>query len=735
MQQIPLPTQCVVSAMKKLHLYLLALLLLLGIGLPTVFHPAQAMAQISGKVVSQIDPFLVLRNLARANPQGFQDVLDLLLDETLYPVIDPLPEQIKGPLLAEIDKRRQDPEAFIDYLEELVATLEAPPFNIDLRSLLAEFLVIDRDTILALIPNLPADLKGLLTALLPETLDLNYFPLAGATLTAYNSRGWILGFAFSTKEGAYQLNLLNGATRLRITRTGYQPLDIDLTKSAALAAKTDNLALFPDRVLMTPNPGNLAAGVYEGIKPVPNALVSVTTALGKPTAPTNRNGVANITGIQPLLPGLLGGLGYHRVLVDAEGYYLAEKNPLFLASKALLRFNLTKAPPFGTLKGKVEVQRSIPDILSELPLLGLIIPDAIKDLLNTNYKSSFADVEVEVLDAIGNPVLVSVFSDAEGDYQYPTDTVPVGTYPVGFTIPPDFGAGQLIKQNVQIRAARETVVDACFSSLNGVVSTPRCPLGVCVPTLVADEIIRVVDENQIVVAEAVTHSDFSLDPISLPGFYEAIGIPAGTYKIQFWKSEHEINPSKEISGYTFNECEAKTENACFSSLNGQVASFPCVLGVCAPIQVPIQNQLVRLVDGVGSTVAETNTDVLGNYHFGNLKTGNYKVQFKDPPIKEFSVAVTEDCQGKMQNLCYSSLSGYVTSGTLNLPVNGGSVRVVSNGETIASGNTVVGVYSISGIPPGTYTIEFRKSGDANPRFTELNYVIGDCQVKALNKKI
>ena len=707
---------------KKWNIYLLTLLLLLGVTLPTAFQPAHAQLanQISGKVAAEIDPFLLLRNLARANPQAFQDVLDVLLNDNLYPIIDPLPPLIKDPILAEIEKRRQDPESFIDFLEEIVDTLAEPPLNIDLRAEIAKFLVIERDTILALIPNLPADLKNLLAGLLPETIDLNYLPLSGATLSVQNARGWTLGLAISSRDGSYSLKLPTGATQIKVSRVGYQPLLIDLMKVKALEAATDNLALFPDMIMMNPNSANLTARVYDGLRPVNNALVSVMTATNQPAGRTNRTGVSNIKGIQPLLPGLLGGLGLHKVMVDAEGYYLAEQTPLFLASNAQLWFNLTKAPPFGTLMGKVEVQRSIPDILSEIPLLEALIPDDIKDLLNTDYRSSLADVEIEVLNGMGNPILPSVFSDEEGEYRYPTDTIPIGSYPVGFTIPPDFGTGQMIKENVTIRAARETVLDACFSSLNGVVTTPNCPLGVCIPNPVPNEIIRVVDEDQSVVAEAATNSDFSLDPISVPGFYEAIGIPPGSYSIQFWKSENASSPSKEISGYVFSECEAKTENACFSSLNGQVGSVPCVEGIC----LPINNQVVRLVDEIGNPVAETSTNIAGVYHFGNLSIGDYKVQFKDPPIKEYAVSVAENCQGYMQNLCYSSLAGYVTDNQ-SLPLSGKVVSVVSNGVTIASANTVAGVYLITGIPPGTYTIEI----GTTPPVTYSDYVIGDCEVK------
>ena len=671
---------------KKWNLYLLTLLLLLGVTLPTTFQPAHAQLanQISGKVAAEIDPFLLLRNLARANPQAFQDVLDLLLNDNLYPIIDPLPPLIKDPILAEIEKRRQDPESFIDFLEEIVETLAEPPLNIDLRAEIAKFLVIDRDSILALIPNLPADLKNLLAGLLPQTIDLNYLPLSGATLSVQNARGWTLGLAISSQEGSYSLKLPTGATQIKVSRVGYQPLLIDLMKVKALEAATDNLALFPDMIMMTPNSANLTARVYDGLRPVNNALVSVMTATNQQAGRTNRIGVSNIKGIQPLLPGLLGGLGYHKVMVDAEGYYLAEQTPLFLASNAQLWYNLTKAPPFGTALGQVDVRRSFPeDVLSLLDDLGL---SAIAAQLGIGpYTSGLGNVEVAVLDTFDSPIVDPILTNSDGGYRYdPPDTysVPIGTWRIEFMS----DIGSIFMNNILIRAARQTEVNACFSSLNGVVTTPNCILDACVPTPIAGEAVKILDPGTGDELASTVTTALNLDPLTLPGFYEIIGIPPGTYDLEVGK--------KKISGSVFAACEAKTESLCYSKLSGLVTGD--IFNFEAPSVTIIGFTFTRRADG----------NFCRNFGF---------------PIG--TICLTPTADGKV---CYRSAC--ITLPEIIAPLQGATVNLLDDeGASLAIDDTdILGLYGFDKLLPGTYGIRFEKTGYTT---VERDVTIGDCDNK------
>jgi hypothetical protein len=217
-----------------------------------------------------------------------------------------------------------------------------------IRGFLTGFLVLDSATVVALIPDLPAELLDLLGQLLPAEIDLSQAPLAGARVTVLNSRNWTVGFALAGLDGNFSLHLPRGSAALRVNRTGYQTRIIPL----ADAFSTDG------RLVLEPNAGRLR-GVVSGPRDRPfagaDAEVVVETATGQTSGLANRLGLSSVQDIEPLLPGLLGGIGLHRVDVDVdvdvEGYNLESQNVLFLASNAIQKFQLTEADPFGTLAG------------------------------------------------------------------------------------------------------------------------------------------------------------------------------------------------------------------------------------------------------------------------------------------------------------------------------------------------------------------------------------------------
>lgn len=496
--------------MKRLFFAVFAVLLLLAGGLPAGTPSAQASTEISGTVVSPIDPFLLLRNVARYDPDAFRDIFELFIEQALNPEQQTLLNIALG--LAGVSP--DEPEAFIDFLEELTDRL-------NLRPILAEFLVIETDTIIALIPDLPPALRTLLTSLLPETFDLNYLPLAGARMLAFGARGAVVGWTASSLNGNYRLVLPPTAVRLRVTRAGYQPLEIDISDIHSAVPATLNMAeAFPGLVMMTPNPGTLTAIVVQGARnlPVRNALVKVTTADDEPGALTNWLGTTSIKGVKPLLPGLLGGLGFHNVLVDAEDYYLEELRALFLSSNAFLRINLTEAPPFGTLLGRATVRTLFGEV-------------------------GYGNVAIEVLDSGGNPLnpAVQATSAGNGSYAIP-DTVPKGTWQVRFTNPR--GTGSIVKDGVEIRAARETEANACFSSLNG--SFGQLFRGT---TTARSVVIRDATTNAIV-GSAASSGNIRFF------FYEILGIPPGTYKVEFVREGTTIAYTE--NSYTFAGCQVRS---------------------------------------------------------------------------------------------------------------------------------------------------------------------------------
>jgi hypothetical protein len=72
--------------MKRLQILTLGLALFLGVGMFAAPTSAQTPDQLSGQVVAEIDPFLILRTLARYDPEGFLDLLETILPELLSEV-------------------------------------------------------------------------------------------------------------------------------------------------------------------------------------------------------------------------------------------------------------------------------------------------------------------------------------------------------------------------------------------------------------------------------------------------------------------------------------------------------------------------------------------------------------------------------------------------------------------------------------------------------------------------
>lgn len=516
-----------------------AAVLLVGAGLPRGVPTATADPVIQGQVVSEIDPFLLLRNLIRIDPESFQTLWEQLLTQYIEPAIESsaLPDAVKPILVTLIEAvPTDDPEGLIDFLETDILIL-GNTINIAglLRPILAEALVIETQTILALFPDLPAEIQTLLTSLLPETIDLNSLPLAGARLTALSGTGVRLGSTISKLDGSYQLDLRN-ATRLRVERLGYQTRIIELMD--VMPAPTQ--LQFPDKIGMTPNPGQLTVAVNDGRRPIINAAVSVLTADGQPMTMTSRYGLASFRGIQPLLPGLVGGIGLHNGLIDAPEFFLQSFQSLFLASNAITVATLRQAPPFGALEGKVEVCRGVGKCGETLLATTSPYQNVTIDILDLSTREPIPAPPAESTQANGTYAFSDeAFTPDEAGFY----TVPKGSYNVRFTNPS--GGGAITVEGVDIASARVTSdVNACFSSLNG-------SFGVL---FVGSNTSR-----SVVIRDAAT--DTIVANAASPGntrnfVYEILGLPPGTYKIQFIRGGSTVAYTE--NNYVIGQCEAKT---------------------------------------------------------------------------------------------------------------------------------------------------------------------------------
>jgi hypothetical protein len=458
--------------MKRYRGFAFGLSLLLVIGLGSTPVPAQTATELQGQVVAEVDPFLLLRNLARIDEEGFAelaetlilDSLDGLLEQVEIPpgtvpawatgfaqyFVDTYAPQIADQVSQEIICRgREKPEVYVDILESL-------PFD---RELLDEFLVLDRETILALIPDLPGDLSNLLGAVLPSTIDLTQLPMAGATVAALNNRGWMLALVIANKEGKFTLRLPPGTDRLRISKIGYKTSVVTLGEALASGG----------RLALVPNDGTLRGwvkGPRNRILTGAGAPVQVVTADGEPVTQANSLGIYSLSGIKPLLPGLFGGIGLHTAVVDVPGYEIERENVLFLASNATKNFQLREAALIGDLTGRVTGR---PFSLDPFCLLLCFDVDPIvADLFDDLFGEGNAEVVKELLFA-PRPVAGADVETAAGAYagttdecgRYRIEDIPVGpNYEVDFAKTPN----ERTEEGVEIKAGRTTELDVCLDN-------------------------------------------------------------------------------------------------------------------------------------------------------------------------------------------------------------------------------------------------------------------------------
>jgi hypothetical protein len=461
--------------MKRYRGFAFGLSLLLVIGLGSTPAPAQTATELQGQVVAEVDPFLLFRNLARIDEEGFAelaetlilDSLDGLLEQVEIPE-DSVPSWAKGfaeyfvdtyaPQIADqvsqeiICRGREKPEAYVDILESL-------PFD---RELLDEFLVLDRETILALIPDLPGDLSNLLGTLLPSTIDLTQLPMAGATVAALNNRGWPLAAVVANKEGEFSLRLPSGTDRLRISKIGYQTSVVPLGEALAAGGR---LALVPNdgtlRGRVNGPPNRILAGAGA------RAPVQVATADGEPTTQANFLGMYSLSGIKPLLPGLFGGIGLHTAVVDVPGYELERENVLFLASNATKNFQLREAALIGDLTGRVTARPFSLDPFCLL-IFCLDVDPIVADLFDDLFGEGNAEVVKELLFAPRSVAGADV-ETASGAYagttdecgRYRIEDIPAGpNYEVDFAKTPN----ERSEEGVEIKAGRTTELDVCLDN-------------------------------------------------------------------------------------------------------------------------------------------------------------------------------------------------------------------------------------------------------------------------------
>lgn len=497
------------------RLLVLALALFVSVGacfLPGSAALGQAQTVVSGKVTAQVDPFLLLKNIIRLAPTRSAEILDLVVPEFELPlilnaVLKPLLEPIlckEISLTSPINK---------DFLIDAIVNMEDPEQMIVLieKILPAEiiedlFSNIDPAIIAVLIPNLPDALKNLLASLLPNSIDLNFVPLAGARVVILNQSGKQVAASTTPVSGKFSFSLSPGGYTLRATLLGYEGKVVE-----------NDLLGSNMNVIMEPKAGIISGLVLnESNRVVKGAKVRILSSDGIKEGTTNALGLYSIKDVKPLLPSIGGGMGIHVVKVDADGYFLQEKKGFFLLGGSIVNFKLQKAPLFGTITGKV----------TKLNLLSVQIPAE--------------GATVELRDEWGNVIATTETLSGtpcdDGTYEFAD--IAVGTYTVAFVT----SGGDLLETGVEVKAGRETEVDKCVSlpSVSGYVSTKGT-----IPWPI---------KNVTVIIKNATNTYTT--KTSTLGFYSLDNILPGVYTVEFYKSTNLTTPAATVENVVLDLCGA-----------------------------------------------------------------------------------------------------------------------------------------------------------------------------------
>ncbi len=281
---------------------------------------------ISGEVKAKYEVVDVLATVIRIFPDALPKILELIIPKDI-----PLRDQVIAGLL------KLDSENILEVLDS--PWIKALIGDVDLFELMLKNF--NPQDLITLIPNIPDEIKALLLQIVPSSIS-NEIALPGTIITVRDA-GRVMAVTIADKNGAYKLNIPENY------EVEYRLYGFETKKM--IASK-----ILKTTFLLT-SPGIVKGTVTgENNQPLNGALVTVTSAEGKPSSITNSKGKYEIKGVKRLLPGFAGGIGAHTVLFDKDEYSLAKATVLFGFGQAKADKKLEIAPPFGNLEALIDTK-------------------------------------------------------------------------------------------------------------------------------------------------------------------------------------------------------------------------------------------------------------------------------------------------------------------------------------------------------------------------------------------
>jgi Carboxypeptidase regulatory-like domain len=230
-----------------------------------------------------------------------------------------------------------------------------------------------------------------------------------------------------------------------------------------------------------------------------------------------------------------------------------------------------------------------------------------------------------------------------------------------------------------------------------------------------------------------THELEGIGQSNFAGIYTVSGLAAGSYVVEFVPPFGETEYASQYYNGVYKFSEAKkvtvTAGQDTKEINDELGAAGGLEGTVTDSlsKTGLEGVLVQVYDvsEPATLVAPVETSSTGNYGFGGLAPGNYKVEFtpttsgystqfyKDEPtlaaaneVKVVSGVISTEINAALS--AGGQISGTVTSAKTNEPLNEVEVSVFdSSGKYVQSVQTEAeGKYTVLGLPNGSYEVEF-----------------------------
>jgi len=611
---------------------------------------------LSGRVVVDLDYALILRNILRLFPDLLPDLADLLLEQLNIPewlrwIIDPIVEAII---------ESEDTEGLIDLLEDynlldpLINNFNPQELALSLIALIESFLPEE----ISMPEWLEDILVRIIESVVPTELPKN-LPFPFVKITVKDADEQEIVQLESSCDGSFSTCLPPGSYTLLFEACGYKDKTVEVTIQ-------ESKDLGP--VSMVPNPG-IVGGLVTDSKccPLCDASVKVLTAKGSPEATTGCLGLYNITGIEPLLPGPLGGVGVHVMRFSKDDYETKTGNAIFIAGLSVKNMELAVVVTF-------EVTGSGP----------------LKDVEITIYSDAGRTIVAGTVTTNSEGKATIVLP--EGDYWFTAVKTAYEDYEGEFTF---VGAPLTVSFEMLKKGTIKGTVKSGSSNLGGVLVTVK-------------------DSSDNVLGTATTSEPF----YGLGGGTYSILVPAGTdYVVTFEKTGYASATENVASVVSGGEV---TVNVSLTRLTG------IIRGTVSSGGSGLNGVLVTVKDSsdnvLGTATTATESFIFpGRYNIEVPAGTDYTVTYEKDLFASESrdVAVINSGDNIVLNVTLTSLTGTI-SGRIREEVpnsaylNGVTVTVLSGSDVVATTVTARasgqdGRYSIT-VLTGTYTVKFEKVG-------------------------